>query len=99
MAEKLTLNEETLRSAGTVAVGPEAVELLPQAPTTTTKTPAAAVSVRLLSLRNFIWTSCPPRVVSCAFFPDRPGARVRRHQVYSDVHGGVKRPLCAESIA
>src|ERR1700719_37670 len=99
MAEKLTSNEEMLRPEGTVAVGPVAAVLLPQAPTTTTKTPAVAVSVRLLSLRNFIWTSCPPRVVSCAFFPERPGARVRRHQVYSDVHGGVNRPLCAESIA
>src|ERR1700730_7191346 len=36
---------------------------------------------------------------SLCLLPGGAGARVRRQQVYSDVHGGLKRPLCAESIA
>src|SRR5216683_3140755 len=79
MYEKSAVNELTLRSAGTVAAGPEVVVLLPHAAATSASTPAHAVNDSLLRFPNVIWTSCPRRSgASCCLLPGRPGARVRR---------------------
>src|SRR5438132_12575630 len=79
-----------VRSDGTVAAGPDVVELLPQAAATSVSTPAHALNDRRLSFRNVICTSCPHTEwrASCCLLPESaPGRECAGNQVYSDVRG------------
>src|SRR5437588_8657261 len=77
MYEKSALNELTLRSEGTVAVGldPPVVLLDPHAAMRSAKTVEHAASAGRRNRANLIWTSCPGLDVAipAVFFPVRRG--------------------------